>query len=329
MVVSLSHIDGPGRVLSEACSLMGNIIECPNQSAAQKTRMRIILLVLALFAGLLTVYPARARELPQLQGRINDFARMMPRPSREELAQRLDRFTAHTGKNVIVITVDSLGDETMDTFGRRAFHKLSLKDQNLRKSVLLIIARRQKKVGIQVGSDLRALFPEPQAARKVQADVELYINGYRPDLGIHAAVNYIFRVLEEEVHVGRLTEEEKLEEKSLRGGGAGAIFALLMAPYLAFVVGVLWGIYSTNFNFQREVRLLIGAVLSGGTAKVVAILMGLMGGYSERLWYFILAISIPLGVFGSLTEFWMEGDWCAIPRVKDPIKRKPEDNMGI
>jgi uncharacterized protein len=291
--------------------------------------MRVTLLALALFASLIFAYPARARELPALQGRINDFAGMMPRPSREELAQRLGHFKAQTGKNVMVLTVESLGDETLDSFGRKAFQTLSLKEKDSRKSVLLIVARKQKKIGIQVGSDLRALFPEPDASHKVQEDVKLYINGYRPDLGIHAAVNYIFRVIEEEVHVGRLTEEEKLEERSLRGGGAGAIFAILMAPYLAFVVGVLWGIYSTNFNFQREVRLLIGAVLSGGTAKVVAILMGLMGSYSDGLWYFILAISIPLGVFGSLTEFWMEGDWCAIPRIKDPIKRKPEDNMGI
>jgi uncharacterized membrane protein YgcG len=291
--------------------------------------MRITLLALTLFASLIFAHPARAGELPALTGKINDFAGLMPRPSREELAQRLSHFTAQTGKNVTVLTVESLGDETLDSFGRKAFRKLSLKEKDLRKSVLLIIARKQKKVGIQVGSDLRGLFPEPDASHKVQADVKLYINGYRPDLGIHAAVNYIFRVIEEEVHVGRLTEEEKLEERSLRGGGAGALFAIFFAPYLAFVVGVLWGIYSTNFNFQREVRLFIGAVLSGGTAKVVAILMGFMGGYSDRLWYFILATSIPLGIFGSLTEFWMEGDWCAIPRIKDPIKRKPEDNMGI
>ena len=33
--------------------------------------------------------------------------------------------------------------------------------------------------------------------------------------------------------------------------------------------------------------------------------------------------------FGSLTEYWMEGDWSGIPRIKNTIKRKPEDNMGI
>jgi len=291
--------------------------------------MKTALLGLALIASLTMVAPARALDLPAIEGTINDFAAMMPQASKEELAGRLAHFKARSRNDVIVLTVENLGDESIEGLTRKAFTKLSLKKKDLRKAVLLVIAREQKQVGLQVGSDLRELFPEPDASHKLQADVELYINGYRPDLGIHAAVNYIFRVLQEEVHVGRLTDEERLEEKSTRGAGAGAIFAILMAPYLAFVVGVLWGIYSTNFNFQREVRLLIGAVLSGGTAKIVAILMGLMGGYSEGLWYFILAVSILLGVFGSWTEFWMEGDWCAIRRFKDPIKRKPEDNMGI
>jgi len=40
-------------------------------------------------------------------------------------------------------------------------------------------------------------------------------------------------------------------------------------------------------------------------------------------------LSIALATFGSLTEFWMAGDWRGIPRVKDPIARKPEDNIGI
>jgi hypothetical protein len=73
----------------------------------------------------------------------------------------------------------------------------------------------------------------------------------------------------------------------------------------------------------------MGAVLGGGTAKLVAILTGLISTVSESLWYFLLVISVPLGVFGSLTEFWMSGDWSGIPRVKDKGKRKPEDHMGI
>jgi hypothetical protein len=77
------------------------------------------------------------------------------------------------------------------------------------------------------------------------------------------------------------------------------------------------------------VRLIIGAVLGGGVAQVVSVLMGLMGVVENRVWYFILTISVVLGAFGSLTEFWMSGDWRGIPKEKDFAPRKPEDRMGI
>jgi hypothetical protein len=58
--------------------------------------------------------------------------------------------------------------------------------------------------------------------------------------------------------------------------------------------------------------------------------MSAMGSYSEGLWYFILTASIVLGVAGSLTEYWMAGEWSGIPIVKDrKLTRKPTDKMGI
>ena len=72
----------------------------------------------------------------------------------------------------------------------------------------------------------------------------------------------------------------------------------------------------------------MGAIFGGGTAKVVITITAFVGGASDSLWYFIIALAIPLGVFGSCTEFWMSGDWRGIPREKGP-RRKPEDNMGM
>ena len=53
----------------------------------------------------------------------------------------------------------------------------------------------------------------------------------RPDLGIHAGVHYIFGVIKGEFRVDGASEDEKLEDESKRGAGAGAIFAVLMATF--------------------------------------------------------------------------------------------------
>lgn len=283
---------------------------------------------IALLFNFLLSGHAHAIELPPLNSTINDLAGMFPPASLDDLTQRLHRFRTETANHVVVLTLKSLDGENIASVARRAFSNLSLTDAEREKCVLLVVARKERQVAFHAGSQLQALFPEPVASRKLQAQVALYWDGMRPDLGIHGAVNYLFRVIRGDVRVDSQTEEEKLEQTSLLGKEAGAIFALCLAPFLAFFIGAIWGIYATQYSVQRTTRLLMGAIFGGGTAKIVAMLMSLLGSYSDNLWYFIMALAIPLGVFGSLTEFWMSGDWRGIPRVKGR-RRKPEDNMGI
>ena len=286
-------------------------------------------LAFAFLAGLISCSSSIAREVPVLNDAINDFAGMMPAASAHELAERLRRFKTETGHAVVVVTLESLEDESMEDFGRKVFQKLPLEETALKKTVLLLVAIKDRKVGVQAGPELTDLFPEPQASQKLLSQVSLYFDGMRRDLGIYAGVNYIFMAVRGEVRVDSMTELERLEEASTKGRGAGAIFAAFLAPFLAFMTGALWGIYAGKVGAERGIRLFLGALLGGGTAKIVETLMSLVAGYGEGLWYSILVISIALGTLGSLTEFWMSGDWSGIPRVKDPIKRKPEDNMGI
>jgi len=266
--------------------------------------------------------------MPALKAGINDFAAMFPPASLDDLGTRLRRFNTETANGIVVLTLKTLDGEDIHSVTISAFNKLPLSDAERQRSVLLVVARSERQVAIQAGAQVRALFPEPAASQKLLAQTALYWDGMRPDLGVHGAVHYLFRVIRGDVRVDRLSEEEKLEQTSLSGGEAGAIFALCLSPFLALFVGGLWGIYATQYGVQRGTRLLMGALFGGGAAKIVAMLMSFLGSYSDNLWYFIMALAIPLGALGSLTEFWMSGDWSGIPRFKGR-KRKPEDHMGI
>jgi uncharacterized protein len=285
-------------------------------------------LVSFLLLTLLSGGVSSALDMPALKPGINDFAAMFPPASFDDLEGRLRRFKTETANDIVVLTLKTLDGEKIEDVARRAFDNLPLSQAERQKSVLFVVARGEREVAIQAGSQVRALLPEPATEQKLLAQTGLYWDGLRPDLGIHGAVHYLFRVLRGDVRVGSQTQEEKLEEMSLRGGEAGAIFSLWLGPFLAFFVGVFWGIYATQYGVQRNTRLLMGAIFGGATAKIVAVLMSLLGGYTASLWYFIMALAIPLGVFGSLTEFWMAGDWRGIPRIKES-NRKPEDKMGI
>ena len=299
----------------------------PSKAVSNDRSVEMRLLRIALLFALLSG-SAFALDIPALKPGINDFAAVFPPASLDDLEQRLRRFHTETANSVVVMTLKTLDGENIDEVTRSAFDRLPLSDAERQKSVLMVVARSERQVAIQAGSQVRSLLPEPAISQKLLAQSTLYWDGMRPDLGIHGAVHYLFRVLRGDVRVGSQTEEEKLQEVSLRGREAGAILEIFLGPFLAFFVGALWGIYATQYGVQRNMRLLMGAIFGGATAKIIAVLMSILGGYSDGLWYFIMAVAIPLGVFGSLTEFWMAGDWRGIPRVKEP-RRKPEDNMGI
>ena len=93
------------------------------------------------------------------------------------------------------------------------------------------------------------------------------MDGLRPDLGIHGAVHYLFRVLKGDVRVGSQTEEEKLEETSLARRRGRRDLRDLLGTFLAFFVGGLWGIYATQYGVQRNPRLLMGAIFGGAPLR--------------------------------------------------------------
>jgi uncharacterized membrane protein YgcG len=273
---------------------------------------------------------ALARDLPPFQIAINDFAGMIPPASYADLTQRLKHFKTQSGHTVSILTVASLEeDETIETLATQAFRRLPLNELELRKALLVVIARKEHLVGFEAGDELKPRFPQAPVRQKLQSHLDVYINGLRPDLGVYGGVHFILGVISGEFRAATTTEEEALENASIHGAGAGAIFAILLAPFLAFFVSMLLGIYSKHAGFQRETRLFLGIVMGGGTAQLVAILMGMISPFSTGLWYFILLLGMTLGAFGSLTEYWMKGDWSGIPRIKEKIKRKPEDNIGI
>ena len=121
-------------------------------------------------------------------------------------------------------------------------------------------------VGLQAGAALRHLCPNPRPAKNC-APKSRSTRRLRPDLGIHGAVHYLFRVLRGDVRVGSQTAARKAPRSFVERRRRRRDLRALLGPFMAFFIGGLWGIYATQYGVQRTTRLLMGAVFGGATAK--------------------------------------------------------------
>ena len=100
---------------------------------------------LVLFANLIFPCSAGALEVPALNTTINDFAKMMRPASVDDLTERLRRMKTQSAYTVAVLTVPSLEDEDIESFGRKAFKNLPLTEKELQRSALLIVGSQGTK----------------------------------------------------------------------------------------------------------------------------------------------------------------------------------------
>ena len=95
--------------------------------------VKYVCLGLVLFASPIFPPSAFALEVPALNTTINDFAKMMRPASVDDLTERLKRMKTQSAYTVTVLTVPSLEDEDIESFGRKAFKNLPLTEKELQR----------------------------------------------------------------------------------------------------------------------------------------------------------------------------------------------------
>lgn len=128
------------------------------------------------FTLLATALPASARSF------IQDGAGLFSATTVSSLESRLSSFNAQTGKEVVVVTVPSLGATPLTTAAQQAFSQ-----QNVN-GVLIFIAKDDRKDIILPGRDTAQFFPA-QTTRTIRQSMEAQFRTEDFDGGITSAVD--------------------------------------------------------------------------------------------------------------------------------------------
>ncbi len=108
----------------------------------------------ALLISITALQHLRAAEVPFLSGRVNDNAGILSSEVVSRLEASLKAFEDSTSNQVVVLTIPSLEGEVLEEYSYKVASTWKLGQKGKDNGVLLLVARDDRKVRIEVGSGL-------------------------------------------------------------------------------------------------------------------------------------------------------------------------------
>ncbi len=122
----------------------------------------------------LTVFTAPAYAdiaVPQLQARVTDLTGTLTAASIAELERQLADFEAKKGVQIAVLMVPTVQPESIEQYAVRAFEQWKLGRKGVDDGVLLVIAKDDRKLRMEVGYGLEGALNDATAKRIISDDI--------------------------------------------------------------------------------------------------------------------------------------------------------------
>jgi uncharacterized protein len=150
-----------------------------------------LLLLLALAASGVAV----ALEVPYLSGPVVDLADLLPAGSEARLDARLRMLEQEEGAQVAVLTIPSLEGEVIEDYSLRVAETWALGRGEFDDGVLLLIARDDRQMRIEVGYGLEGTIPDVAAGRIIDGVLSPRFREGDFGGGVEEAVDVIARLI--------------------------------------------------------------------------------------------------------------------------------------
>jgi uncharacterized protein len=156
---------------------------------------RVLLAAVLHFA----VPPAGADvPVPPLTARVTDLTATLTSDQRAALEQKLAALEARTGSQVAVLLVPTTQPETVEQYAIRVFDQWKLGRKGVDDGVLLLVAKNDRKLKIEVGYGLEGAIPDAIAKRIMDEDIVPLFKQGNFYGGISAGTDRVSKLIEGE-----------------------------------------------------------------------------------------------------------------------------------
>jgi uncharacterized protein len=130
----------------------------------ERARRGMWVALLALWAGLFAQWAQAELKFPALSGQVVDTAGMIDSDSKERLSQMLRAHEELTTEQVVVVTLPDLQGSTIEDFGYQLGRFWGIGQKGKDNGALLIVAKDERKVRIEVGYGLEDRLTDAQSS---------------------------------------------------------------------------------------------------------------------------------------------------------------------
>ncbi|MFS2096926.1 YgcG family protein, partial [Pseudomonas sp. Pseusp11] len=126
--------------------------------------MRVMKVGLMLLLWVFALSAQAGLKFPELTGRVVDNAQMIEPAVREQLVQQLNAHEKSTGEQLVVVTLPDLQGADIADFGYQLGRYWGIGQKDKNNGALLIVARAERKLRIEVGYGLEDRLTDAQSS---------------------------------------------------------------------------------------------------------------------------------------------------------------------
>lgn len=264
--------------------------------------------LLLCWAALLHAAPV---AIPALGARVTDLTQTLDAGQRAQLESQLAGLEQRKGAQIAVLLIPSIGEESIEDYAVRAFEQWKLGRKGVDDGVLLVIAKNDRTLRIEVGYGLEGTITDVQAGRIIREQIVPHFQSGDFAGGIQAGVGSLIALVEPP-SPGAATPDDSADELPHTGpaenyseayskqnaNSSEPIPPARLAVMLALLIGVplLCLLFPVQWLRQRSMgRYLLCSALVGGAASTVLLFSEANPEALQQ--QMIGAVSIPLVLY--------------------------------
>lgn len=222
-------------------------------------------------------------------GQVNDYANILSVEAKQKVEGELRSFTASTTNEIAVVTIPDLGGDTVEHYATKLFESWKIGTAKNDNGVLLLIARDEHKLRIEVGYGLEGALPDILTKDIIDNQITPLFKKGDYDTGVIQGVQAIMKATR-----GEYTTQTSTSKKGNTSSSDLFIFIVIFG---------IQGLLFLSAILGRSKSWWAGGVV-GGVAGVVLTLFGVFGGVliiSGLITFSFIVIGLILDYFVSKT----------------------------